>query len=115
MLVDSGSSKHFVDPKFIRGVENRMLQYIEINPPMKIKAAGHNTLSGTVQGILLIIVRYSQDVSRTVKLPIVFVPGLKRNIFSIAFAAQKGVKTVFTKVEFIVDLGLFSSSYFQFS
>ena len=46
MLVDSGSSKHFVDPKFTRGVESRMLDYTEINPSMEVKAAGHNTLFG---------------------------------------------------------------------
>ena len=44
----------------------------------------------------------------TVKLTMVLVPGLGRNIFSTAMAAQKGVKTVFTKAGSIVDLGLFS-------
>ena len=39
---------------------------------------------------------------------IVLVPGLGRNLFSTAMAAQKGVKTVFTKAGSIVDLGLFS-------
>ena len=48
VLVDSGSSKHFVDPKLIRRVENRMLNYTEINPPMEIKATGHNTTFGAV-------------------------------------------------------------------
>ena len=57
MLVDSGSSKRFVDPKLIHRVESRMQNYIEINPPMEIKAAGHNTLFGTAQGILLVVVR----------------------------------------------------------
>ena len=57
MLVDSGSSKHFVDPKLIRRVESRMQDYTEINRPMEIKAAGHTTLFGTAQGILLVVVR----------------------------------------------------------
>ena len=35
-------------------------------------------------------------------------PGLGRNLFSTALAAQKGVKTVFTKAGFIVDLDLLS-------
>ena len=42
------------------------------------------------------------------KLPIVLVPGLGRNLFSTAMAAQKGVKTITTKAGFIVDLRLFS-------
>ena len=108
MLVDFGFFKTFVDPKLIRRVESRMQDYTEINPPMEIKAMDHNTLFGTAQGILLVVVRDTQDLCRTVKLPLVLVPGLKRNIFSTALAAQKGVKTIFTKAGSIVDLGLFS-------
>ncbi|CAM9282824.1 unnamed protein product, partial [Ascophyllum nodosum] len=64
MLVDSGSSKYFVDPKLIRGVESGMLDYTKINSSMAIKAAGHNPLFGTAQGIiiLLVLVRDTQDV-----------------------------------------------------
>ena len=50
----------------------------------------------------------TQDVCRAVKLPIVLVPGLGKYLFSTALAAQKGVKTIFTKAGSIVDLGLFS-------
>ena len=108
MLVDFGSSKHFVDQKLIHRIESRMQDYTQINPPMEIKAAGHNTLFGTTQGTLLVVVRDTQDVCRTVQLPIILVPGLGRNLFSTAVAAQKGVKTIFTKEGSIVDLGLFS-------
>ena len=69
MLVNSGSSKYFIDPKLICGVESRMLDYTETNSPMEIKAAGYNTLFGTAQGILRVLVRDTQDVSRTIKLP----------------------------------------------
>ena len=108
MLVDSGSLKHFVDLKLIRGVEYRKQDNIEINPPMEIKAAGHNTLFGTAQGILLVAVRDKQDVCGTVKLTIVLVAGLGRNMFFTALATQKCIKTIFTKAGTIVDLGLFS-------
>ncbi|CAN0279405.1 unnamed protein product, partial [Ascophyllum nodosum] len=110
MLVDSGFSKHFVDPKLVHRAETRMQDYTKISPPMEIKAAGHNTLLGIAQGTLLVvlIVRDTQDICRAVKLPIVLVPGLGRNLFSTAMAAQRGVKTIITKAGFIVDLGLFS-------
>ena len=108
MLVDSGSSKHFVDPKLVHRVESRMQDYTQISQPMEIKAAGHNTLFGIAQGTLLVVVRDTQDVCRTVKLPIILVPGLGWNLFSTAMAAQKGVKTVFTKAGSIVNLSLFS-------
>ena len=76
MLVDSRSSKHFVDLKLIPGVKSKMLEYREINPPMEIKPAGHNTFFGTAQGVLLVLVRDTQDACRTVKVSIVLVPGL---------------------------------------
>ena len=58
-----------------------MQQGTNINPPMEIKAAGDNILYGTGQGVLLILVRDTDDVCRNVKLPVVLVPGLKRNFF----------------------------------
>ena len=48
---------------------------------MEVKAAGHNTLFDAAQGILLVLVRDAQDVRRTIKLPIVFVPNLGKNFF----------------------------------
>ena len=85
-----------------------MQDCIEICSPMEIKAAGHNTLTGTAQGTLLVVVCDTQYICRDVKLPIVLVPGLGRNLFFTAMAAQKGVKTTITKAGSIVDLGLFS-------
>ena len=77
---------------------------------METKAAGHSTFFGTAQGIvyiLLVVVRDTQDVCRAVKLPIVLVSDLRRNLLSTALAAQKGVKTIFTKAGSIVDLDSF--------
>ena len=98
MLVDSGSSTHyFVDPKSVHRVESRTQDCIELCPPMEIKAAaGHNTLIGTAQGTLVVVVCDTQDICRDVKLPIILVPGLGRNLFFTAMAAQKGVKTTIT-------------------
>ena len=58
-----------------------MLDYSEINLSMEIKAAGNNILYGTAQGILLLLVRHTHDVCGKVKLPIVLVLGMKRNLF----------------------------------
>ena len=107
ILVDSGFSNHFVDSKLIRRIDNIMLDCTERHPPMEIKAAGHNTLLGTEQDILLVVGRDTQ-LCRAVKLPIVHVPGLERNLFSTALTAQKGVKTTFAKAGSIVDLSIFS-------
>ena len=66
VLINSWFSKRFIDPKLIRGVGSRELDYTEINTPIEVKAAGHNTFYGTAQGILLVLVRDTQDVCRTV-------------------------------------------------
>ena len=54
---------------------------------MEIRAARDNVLRGTEQGILLVVVRSTDDVLKTVKLAIMLVPGLKRKIFSTSAAA----------------------------
>ena len=92
LLVHSGSSKHFVDPELIREVESRMLEFTRIEPPMEITAAGDNVLRGTAQGILLVVVRGTDNVLRTVKLPMVLAPGSKRNLFSCSAELKKALK-----------------------
>ena len=106
LLVDSGSSKHFIDPELICEVESRMQEYTRIDPPMEITTAGNNVLRGTAQGILLVVVRGTDDALRTVKLPIV--PGLKKSIFSSSATAKKGVKTIIEQKGSSLDLGAFS-------
>ena len=91
VLVNSGLSKHFTDPKLIRGVESRIFEYTRIEPPMEMTAAGDNVLRSTAQGFLLVVVHGTADVLRTVKVPIVLGLGSKRNVFSSSTTAQKGV------------------------
>ena len=79
----------------------------KISPPMEIKASGDNILYGTAQGIILALVRDIDNVCRRVKLSIVVVPGLKKNLFSSAATAQKDVKTGINKSRSYPDLGLF--------
>ena len=110
MLVDSGSSKHFVDPKLIRKVESRMQDYTEIYPPTEVKAVDHNTLFGTAQGILLVEVRNTQDVCRIVKLSIVLVPGLGRNIFLQRWQLQKVAKLFSLRQAPLLTLACFQFS-----
>ena len=61
LLVDSGFSKHFINPALIRGKVSRMLEYTRIEPPMKIRAAGDNILHGTAQSVLVVVVRSTYD------------------------------------------------------
>ena len=101
--------RNFIDPELIRGVDLRMLEYTRTEPLMEVRAAGDNVLRGTAQGVLLVVVvRGTDDVSRTVELSIVLVPGLKRNIFSTSAAALKGVKTIIENSGLSLDLEAFS-------
>ena len=63
----------------------------------------------TVQGILLVVVRGTGDVLRTVKLPIVLVLGLKRSMFSSSAAAKNGLKTTIEMNGSSLDLGAFGA------
>ena len=76
ILVDLGSSKHFINPNFFRAVESRKLEPTMIEPPMETRAARDNILHGTVQGILQVVVRGTDNMLRKVKLPKGLMPAL---------------------------------------
>ena len=63
--MDSGLSKHFIDPELIRGVESRILKYTRMESPMEVRATGDQVLYGTAQGILLVVVRGTDDALNT--------------------------------------------------
>ena len=67
-----------------------MLEYTKAEPPIEIRATGDNMLHGTAQGILLVVVRGTDKVLRKVKLPVVLVPGLRRNIFPVQEQLKSG-------------------------
>ena len=108
LLVDSGSSKHFIDPELIRGIESRMLEYAKLEPPMEITAAGNNVLRGTAQCILLVVVRGTDGALRAVKLSIVLVPGLKEIYFRVRPQLKKGVKIIIEEKGSYLDFEAFT-------
>ena len=63
--MDSDLSKYFIDPELIRGVESIILKHTRMESPM-VRATGDNVLYGTAQGILLVVVRGTADVSNIV-------------------------------------------------
>ena len=81
-----------------------------IQPPMEITAVGNNVVRGTVQGILLVVVRGTDDASRTVKLPIVPISELKQNLFLSLVAVKKAVKTI---IEQRARLSILETSVFN--
>ena len=90
-------------------VKNTTTTTTRIQPSIEITAAGNNVLRGTAQGILLVVVRGTDDALRTVKLPKVLVPGLKRNIFSSSTSAKKGsIITIIEQKNSSLNLGALS-------
>ena len=75
LLIDLRSPKQFIDPELIREIESRMLEYTRIEPPIQIRVARDNVLLGTAKVIKLVVVRGTDNILRTFKLPIVPVPG----------------------------------------
>ena len=111
LKVDSGSSKHFINPELIRGAESRMLDYTRIEPAMEMTVVGDNLLRATAEGVLLVAVRRTYDVLRTAKLPTGLVPGLKRNLLS--SSAKRSKKIVIERNGSSLDLGAFSIQFTQ--
>ena len=74
---------------------------------MEIRAARDNILVIT-QGILLGVVRSTDDVLRTVEMPIVLRPGIKRKIIFNSAATQKCIKIIIEKSGSFLDFGAFS-------
>ena len=64
---------------------------------MEIKAAEGIILYGTAQGIVLVLLRGTDDVCRKINLRLVRVLGLKIILLSSAAAAQRGVLTMIAK------------------
>ena len=108
LLVDSGSSKHFIDPEFIRGVGLKSLEHTKTEPPMEITAVWNNVLRGTVQGIFLVVVHGIDEVLRTVKLRMCCCQVLKGTCSPVLAAAKKSVKTAVEMKGSSFDLGAFS-------
>ena len=52
MLVASGSTGHYLDSDLTCGLQNRIVDYMELNETMQIVTAGHHTLEGIGTGTI---------------------------------------------------------------
>ena len=51
LAVDSGSSGHFLDSQLLPGIDQHMVEYTKLDPPMSILTAGRHLLYGTAKGV----------------------------------------------------------------
>ena len=89
MTADSCASSQFIDNRLLRGIEQRMLYYLHLEPPVIINVAGGHRLSGVGQGFLIVEAEDQQGIKDPVQLPGTIVPGLGFDLFSGGTAATK--------------------------
>ena len=82
MTADSGASSHLIDNRLLPGIEQRMLNYVHLEPPLTLSVAGGYRLSGVGKGIFMVEVEDQQGIKNPVQLPVTIVPGLGRPLFS---------------------------------
>ena len=95
LMVDSGASGHYFDDAIIRDLKHRLQDYVHLTKPRKILTAGGAMLDGTVEGVLQGLITDDNGNQILVRVDIVVVPGIERNLFSVMTAAKKGITTIF--------------------
>ena len=81
MTADSRASSHFIDNRLLPGIEQRMLNYVHLEPPLTLSVAGGYRLSGVGKGVFMVEVEDQQGIKNPVQLPVTIVPGLGRHLF----------------------------------
>ena len=94
LMVDSGASGHYFDGAIIRDLKHSLQNYVHILTPRKNLTAGGAMSNGTAEGVLQGLVTDDDGNQIFVRIDIVVVPGIGRNIFLVMTAAKKGIATI---------------------
>ena len=105
VMMDSGSSEHFLGPFLIPGLQNRMMDYKALDEPHKIFTAGDYVLEGIGTGTVHGTVNDGHGRKTTINFSAFVVPSLGRNLFSVHTAVTKGVVTVFDSLNPRFEIG----------
>ena len=95
LMVDSGASGHYFDDAIIRDRKRRLQDYVHLTTPGKILTAGGAMLDGTAKGVLQGLATDDNGNQIFVRVGIVVVPGIGRNLLSMTTAAKKGIAAIF--------------------
>ena len=95
LLVDSGASGHYFDDTIIRDLKHRLQDYVHLTTPRKIRTAGGAMLDGNAEDVLQGLITYDFGNRILVRVDILVVHGIGRNLFSVMTAAKKGVVAIF--------------------
>ena len=95
LMVDSGASGHYFDDAIIRGLKHRLQDYAHLTTPSKIITIGGALLNDIAEGVLQGLVTDDNSNQILVRVDIVVVPGIGRNLFSVMTSAKTGITTIF--------------------
>ena len=95
LMVDSGASGHYFGDAIIHDLKHCLQDYVHLTTPRKILTAKGAILNGTAEGVLQGLVVDDNGNQILVRVDIVVVPGIGRNLFSVMTAGKKGIATIF--------------------
>ena len=94
LMVDNRASGHYPDDAIIRDLKHSLQEYVHLITPRKILTAEGAMLDSTVEGVLQGIIIDDNGNQILVRVDIVVVPGIGRNLFSVMIAAKTGIVTI---------------------
>ena len=97
VLVDSGASDHYFDDFLSSELNRRLLDYTCLTTPRKILTAGGALLDGTGEGILQGVITDNYGNGHLVRIQILVVPTIGRNLFSVKTATRNGIVSIFDR------------------
>ena len=95
IMVDSRALGHYFDDVLVRDLKRRQQNYVHLATPRNILTPGGALLDGTAEGVLQGLVTDNYGNKILVRVDVVVVPWIRRNLFSVMTAAKKGIMILF--------------------
>ena len=95
IVVGSGASGHYFDDAITRDLKYRLQDYVYLTTPRKIFTVGGAMLDGAGEDVLQGLVTDDYGNLALVRVDIVVVPGIGRNLFSVMTAVKISIMTIF--------------------
>ena len=109
MLVDSASTGHNRGSDLISGLQNRMVDYKELDETHKIANVGHHALEGIGTGTISGGVTNQDGNEHHTEFSGTIVPGLGQCLFTVPAAASMGAVAVFDAAKPRLKIGTVST------
>ena len=94
MVVDSGGSAHLINEELIPRLRKSLRDYKKLKDPKTIMTNGNKKVFATATCIICGYIIDQAGKRVPVRISAMFVPGLRRNVFSFIKAMQSGVRTI---------------------